>query len=98
MIHERRMDPMVKEKEVEIIKLYAKQLDISIEVAKQVYYDSRLRKIIRDKNTALYLESPYFILERYSEYMSPVSIRTSQRTSHARPSTPMMALDLMKKK
>lgn len=89
-----RMGAEVREKEIEIVNLYAKKVDISIEEAEEVYRCSRLRKIIRDKNTALYLESPYFILERYSEYMDPVPIRTL----HARHATPVMAMDLMKKR
>ncbi len=91
----RRMSGMsaeVREKEIEIINLYAQKADISIEEAKEVYRHSGLRKIIRDKSTALYLESPYFILERYAKYMRPIQMQTP----HVRHST-MMTVKLLKK-
>ncbi len=89
MIHEKmtEIDAMVKEKEIEVVKLYAKQAGISIAVAKKMYISSRLRRIIRDKKTELYLESPYFILERYAGYMESRQIRIG--VSHAQRSEPM---------
>ncbi len=91
------IDDMVDAKEDEVISLYAKQVGVSIPVVEEMYANSRLRKIIRDKKTALYLESPYFILERYSEYMEPIE-PVDIIASHTRHATIMRSRAFVKKK
>lgn len=58
-------------KEQEVIELYAKKNRITLQAAEELYSQSKLRNILKDKDSTLILESPYYILDRYSEYMEP---------------------------
>ncbi len=71
---ERSINEIINAKEKAIIKLYAEQKHLDEEVVASVYFNSKLRNIIMDEESGLYLESPYYILERYSEYMVPVNL------------------------
>lgn len=68
---EKNLKMTYETKEKEIINLYARHNGISEEKAELIYSQSQLKNIIRDKESTLYLESAYYILERYSEYMVP---------------------------
>lgn len=69
----RSTEEIIAAKEKAIVALYAKQNMLNEEAASLIYQCSKLRNIIRDKESTLYLESAYYILERYSEYMEPIS-------------------------
>lgn len=69
----RSKEDVLAAKEKVIIELFAEQNHISEELAELQYTHSKLRNIVRDEDSALYLESPYYILERYSEYMIPIN-------------------------
>ncbi len=71
---ERSVDVIIDAKERAIINLYAEQNHLNEVIAESVYFCSKLKNIIRDKESGLYLESPYYILERYSEYMAPANL------------------------
>lgn len=85
---ERSIDAIIDAKEKAIIALYAKQNNIDEENAKSVYLYSKLRNVIRDKESGLYLESPYYILERYSEYITPINLGINME---GRPIVPHLA-------
>lgn len=68
------IDAIIRTKERAIIELYAKRKHIDRTVAEGIYMNSKLRNIIRDKESDLYLESAYYILNRYSEYLLPRNI------------------------
>lgn len=63
------IDAIIRAKERAIIELYAKRKNIDRTVAEGIYMNSKLRNIIRDKGSDLYLESAYYILNRYSGYL-----------------------------
>lgn len=92
------IDAMLAAKEKAIIDLYAKQNHVSEEVAEMKYLYSKLRNIVRDKESALYLESPYYILERYSEYMVPITENRSSNDMASYLPLPMVKHGLFKRK
>lgn len=91
----RSIDDIISAKEKAIINLFAEQNHLDKEVAASAYFGSKLRNIIMDKESGLYLESPYFILERYAEYMMPVNldIDMGRMKQYLRPTTPVYAVN-----
>lgn len=93
---EENQNTICEAKEKEIIDLYAKQNGISEEEAELIYHQSKLKNIIRDTKNGLYLESPYFILERYSEYMIPINKSIIEK-GYQRPKITQETIDFIKR-
>lgn len=92
---ERSIDDIISAKEKAIINLYAEQNHLDEEVAASAYFSSKLRNIIMDKESGLYLESPYYILERYAEYIMPVNLNIdiSSMGQYLIPKSPFYAVN-----